>query len=376
MDDLEVFFLCDSCQRAESVAHRLADFLSRAQKSIDISIYSFKLSPALSDIVAGALRERQKAGVTIRIAYDAALNPEAPIPSEDDFSKWSTPDYVRSLGFTSKPILGERALMHNKYVIVDDGTSNAAVWTGSANFNDDGWSLQDNNILILRTQRMAGIYTYDFNDLWKDGLVQSDAVNDSGEETLEYKGRPAHVVVNFSPCEGEWIDQSIANQIERTQQRVTLAFPVLTSGNLLEALTGLMKRGIPFDGVYDQTQMEGVKYQWEQVPDNHWKIGTFAEIVEYGHLVPKKTIQWTATSTHDFMHNKVMVLDDTVVTGSYNFSRHAQSNAENSLMITSEPLAETYRDYIDTLKTKYADWTGREVDPRQDGGRKGSKVEP
>ncbi|MEO6457390.1 MAG: phospholipase D-like domain-containing protein [Chloroflexia bacterium] len=373
MDTLETYFLCDGCQTAESVARRLADFISTARRTIDMCIYSFKLGPEVREIVAGALQERERAGVKIRIAYDAALNPQPPIPEVDNFTKWTTPDFVKSLGFPSKGISGERALMHNKYIVIDVGTPQARVWTGSANFNDDSWNLQDNNILILASERLADIYTYDFNDLWKDGRVESDCINDSSEETLEYKGEPAHVVVNFSPCEGEWIDESLTRQIERTTERVTLAFAVLTSGNMLEALYGRMERGIPFDGVYDASQMEGVKYQWELVPDNHWKIGAFIEIVEYGKLVGKKSIPWTPVSTHDFMHNKVMVLDDVVVTGSYNFSRHAQQNAENSLIINSASLARTYRDYIDMLKAKYANWPGRASD---DGFMQGQAAPP
>jgi phosphatidylserine/phosphatidylglycerophosphate/cardiolipin synthase-like enzyme len=48
------------------------------------------------------------------------------------------------------------------------------------------------------------------------------------------------------------------------------------------------------------------------------------------------------------------VIDDTVITGSYNFSRSAQFNAENILFIESTPLADTYSAYIDHLKSKYA----------------------
>ncbi len=69
MNTLETFFLCDGCQSAESVARRLAGFLSTAKRTIDISIYSFKLSPELRDIVSGALHEREKAGVSIRIRH-------------------------------------------------------------------------------------------------------------------------------------------------------------------------------------------------------------------------------------------------------------------------------------------------------------------
>lgn len=359
MDTLETYFLCDGCQSPESVASRVAAFISSATSTIDMSIYSFKLTSPLRDIVVAALREREMAGVSIRIAYDSALNPQPPIPEADDFSKWTTPEFVQSLGFPSKGITGERALMHNKYIVIDAGTPDARVWTGSANFNDDSWELQENNLLVLKSGRLADVYTYDFNRLWEDGRIEGECINDSGEATLEYDGQPAHVVLNFSPCEGEWIDSSITRQIERTNERVTLAFAVLTSGNMLEALHGLMRRGVPFDGVYDESQMEGVKYQWERVPDNHWKIGAFIEMVEYGNLVGKKSIPWTPVSTHDFMHNKVMVLDDVVITGSYNFSRHAQKNAENSLIINSAPLAKTYREYIDKLKVKYKDWPGR-----------------
>jgi phosphatidylserine/phosphatidylglycerophosphate/cardiolipin synthase-like enzyme len=52
--------------------------------------------------------------------------------------------------------------------------------------------------------------------------------------------------------------------------------------------------------------------------------------------------------------NKVLVADNTVVTGSYNFSRHAQSNAENVLIIGSQALAQTYRQYIYQIMQKYS----------------------
>jgi phosphatidylserine/phosphatidylglycerophosphate/cardiolipin synthase-like enzyme len=55
------------------------------------------------------------------------------------------------------------------------------------------------------------------------------------------------------------------------------------------------------------------------------------------------------------MHNKVLVVDDSVITGSYNFSRSAQFNAENILFIESAPLAERYSGYIDHLVRKYGD---------------------
>jgi phosphatidylserine/phosphatidylglycerophosphate/cardiolipin synthase-like enzyme len=54
------------------------------------------------------------------------------------------------------------------------------------------------------------------------------------------------------------------------------------------------------------------------------------------------------------VHNKVLVIENTVITGSYNFSRSAQFNAENVLFIESAALADTYSAHIDHLKSKYA----------------------
>ena len=89
------------------------------------------------------------------------------------------------------------------------------------------------------------------------------------------------------------------------------------------------------------------------VPSNHWKIPAWQQIVGYGHLAGKHSTPYTPTSRHDFMHNKVLVSDNTVVTGSYNFSRHAQGNAENVLTIASQALAQTYRQYIYSIVQKY-----------------------
>ena len=54
------------------------------------------------------------------------------------------------------------------------------------------------------------------------------------------------------------------------------------------------------------------------------------------------------------MHNKVLVADDTVVTGSYNLSHSATENAENVLMIHDPDLAERSNQYIDGLVARYS----------------------
>jgi hypothetical protein len=63
----------------------------------------------------------------------------------------------------------------------------------------------------------------------------------------------------------------------------------------------------------------------------------------------------------DFMHNKVIVIDDRLVfTGSYNFSENAEANDETLLAIESPALAAAYTAYFDTLAETYAHAATRE----------------
>jgi phosphatidylserine/phosphatidylglycerophosphate/cardiolipin synthase-like enzyme len=66
---------------------------------------------------------------------------------------------------------------------------------------------------------------------------------------------------------------------------------------------------------------------------------------------------------NDFMHNKVMVIDDKVViTGSYNFSENAEANDENLLIFESPSLAAAYNKYFNALFAQYQK-TGAKLPP-------------
>ena len=49
-----------------------------------------------------------------------------------------------------------------------------------------------------------------------------------------------------------------------------------------------------------------------------------------------------------------MVSDDTVATGSYNFSANAEGNAENQLRITAAKVADSYTGLIGDLVQAYS----------------------
>lgn len=159
----------------------------------------------------------------------------------------------------------------------------------------------------------------------------------------------------FSPGCGLEIDSEIARRVRAAQRRVRICSLLINSGTLISELGNLLRGGrVAVDGIYDRTQMAEVYVQWQEVPSNRWKIGALKDIIARAGLVGKNSTPYTPTGRHDFMHNKVLVIDDTVITGSYNFSRSAQFNAENILFLESPALAETYSAYIDHLKSKYS----------------------
>ena len=352
-DEIQAHFLAQGEQRAEQVAALLCAFIGGARRSLDFAVYDFRLSPPLLAMVAEALRERAAAGVTIRFAYDAD-KPEAPnLSGGQDPAPPGTGALIRSLGYPYRRIGGLK-LMHNKYITRDVELASAAVWTGSTNFTDDAWTRMENNILTLASPSLAAAYARDFADLWERGHIEGTGDFEPEPAGLVYRGEPARVRVLFSPGQGATIDEDVAGLVASAERRVRICSMLLNSGSLLSALRDVLDDGlVPVDGVYDKTQMESVLQQWGEVPHNHWKIGAVGDIVERARLVGKISTPYSPTGPHDFMHDKALVVDDTVITGSYNFSRSAEFNAENILIIESPALADTYSATIDHLIAKY-----------------------
>ncbi len=351
---IAVTFLEQDRQRPQDIATLLADFLSAARSSLALALYDCRLSGAAGDLVLAALRGRAAAGVEVRIAYDAGKPEMAPTPTRGDPAPPGTADFIARLGPTvqSRPITGgdphQPKLMHHKYVVRDAGTPAAAVWTGSANWTDDSWSLQENNLLRIDSQQLCFYYHNDFEELWERRDIATTGRHDSG--TVQVGG--VRIEVAFAPGEGEAIDHTIARLIQGARRRVKVCSMLLTSGSILRALEGARNQVAEYGGLYDRTQMEGVLGQWHGGPSD-WKKAVFEEVVQG--LAGKRSTPYTPGGRHDFMHNKVLLVDDTVVTGSYNLSHSATQNAENCLLLTDPEIAGRYNDYIDRLVKRYGD---------------------
>ncbi len=348
-DTISVFFLAQDAQPAATVMQRLTGFIKGAKRSLDFAIYDMRLSDELKQALAAALRERAQNGVMIRLCFDGD-KPAEPQPAlGQDPAAPGTAAQVESLGFPWRRIAGMK-LMHHKFIIRDQ----ESVWTGSLNMTDDAFTLMENNVVELHSPQLAASYQEDFEELWRHQNFENTGEIATSMVPMRFGGEPASVRVMFSPGCGLAIDEEVSRRVGAAKRRVRICSLLINSGTLIGALQKLLQRGqVKVDGVYDRTQMTEVYGQWQMVPQNRWKVPALHDVIARAGLAGKNSTPFTPTGRHDYMHNKILVVDDTVITGSYNFSRSAQFNAENILFIESARLAAVYSDYIDGLIVKY-----------------------
>jgi phosphatidylserine/phosphatidylglycerophosphate/cardiolipin synthase-like enzyme len=352
---IAVTFLEQGRQQPETIAALLAEFIAAARTSLHIAIYDFRLYGSLGNPVTQALRQRAAAGVDVRIVYDAGKRNVSFPNGRADPAPPGTASFVAALGspIQWKPITGGDPriprLMHHKYAIRDGGTSAASVWTGSTNWTPDSWSLQENNIVCIDSPELCRHYEADFAELWARGDIDHTGAGDGGTERVG----AAEVQVFFAPGQGEAIDHALARLIRGARRRIKVCSMLLNSSALLNALAEVLRAGrVPeYGGVYDRTQMDDVLRQWAETPAA-WKAPVFEQVARG--LVGKNSTPYHPGTTHDFMHNKLLVVDDAVLTGSYNLSHSATLNAENCLLIRDAEVAQRYAGYIDALAKRYA----------------------
>lgn len=129
--------------------------------------------------------------------------------------------------------------------------------------------------------------------------------------------------VCFTP--GHRCATRIVNQINKAQDNVEVLAYSFTSKPIAEALVKAYKRGVTVEVILDKSQSAQEKYSSSKFL-HHAGIPVW---IDY-----KPSIS----------HNKVMIIDGkTTITGSFNFTRSAQSrNAENVLIIHDKKLAKRY----------------------------------
>ena len=359
-DTIAYRFIGQDRQRPMEVAGWLADFMGQAKESLDLAFYDVHISAQPALFLRRVLSARVAAGVRVRLVYDAGDKPQGP----DDVDRRGSEPVARSdhrrveeLGLPPRVIRaigGRGALMHHKYIVRDRQT----VWTGSMNLSDDSMARMENTILTLDDPHIASLYTRDFVQLWGTSRVVMSGNFTTHPASLRFDGQAALADVDFTPGRGREINALVAERVASAQERIVLATMLFTSSRLLRALLTQLDRGVvTISGTYDKTQMDGVLNQWREMPELAWKVEAVERIVREARLVGKESVPYSPGRVHNFFHNKSIVIDDMVLTGSHNFSHAAQANAENLVTVHSRSLADRMIAFATQVADRYRDGT-------------------
>jgi len=331
-------FLADGGQSADVPAGEIAAFIDAAKSSLDVAIYDIDVHGEASGLIVKALLAASARGVRVRAAHnvEASSAPAAPRPAK------TRAETVASMELPLRAVSENGALMHHKY-IVRDGDS---LLTGSTNWTDDAFSREENVIVTIEgNARLAAAFTANFEHLFEHGHVRGSG-GEGEQVTLPHnvKVRPY-----FAP---EPLGIVAAALISRTGRRLRVVSPVITSGPVLGTLVEFASRdGFDLAGAYDHTQMEEVQRSWAEVEHNRWKIEVWKVIAP--RLSGKRSTPWSPSAIHDYMHAKYVVSDDEVLVGSYNLSRHGETNAENILHVVSEYHASAFAEFAEQIADRY-----------------------
>ena len=238
----------------------------------------------------------------------------------------------------------EAGIMHNKFLIIDEGLPNVKVITGSTNWTTGNLGWDYNNIIEIQDQSIAVAYEMEFNEMFGSDTATPNFDNarfgaDKWDNTPhKFLIGEIPVELYFSPSDGA--TAQIRERILEAQNRLDFGVMVFTENSLGSAIITAENSGIEITGIMDYVEFNGSEYQPLLDAD--------VNIMDY---INEDGSQWPDGPV---FHHKYLIVDHDasdenpiLVTGSHNWSSSAESiNDENTLIISDLNLAnQFYQEY-------------------------------
>lgn len=274
----------------------LVEAINAARLSVDVAAYSITLNS-----VRNALINAHRRGVRVRIVMES--------------TNMDTSD-VQRLQEAGVPIVGDnqQGLMHDKFMVID----RSEVWLGSMNFTDSGTYDDNNNMIRIRSAKVAENYSVEFREMFEENRFGENTLAQTPNPTVTLDG--TRVDTYFSPDDG--VLTVLYNLLDKAEESVYFLAFSFTSNELGSILRTKSEAGLTVVGVMDE----------EQVGSN---TGTEFDPFRQAGLDVRMD------GNDGQMHHKIFIIDEKIiVTGSYNFSRSAEErNDENIVVIYNEQIA-------------------------------------
>jgi phosphatidylserine/phosphatidylglycerophosphate/cardiolipin synthase-like enzyme len=288
-----------AAERTKSPMYKafLADLVA-AKSTIDIAVFDIDL-PELRD----ALLAADKRGVTVRVAYDDTNLTDARVAQ-----------VIGALQDANIAVIADERepFMHEKIAAIDD----TIVWTGSWNMTFNDTYRNNNSMLRFVNSTMATMYHQEVDQLM-GGAFGVGKVGHAPYPTIELPD--GDLTFFFSPVDD--INKHVVAAIKAAKKSVRFMAFSYTDKAISQAMIAAHKRDLLVQGVMENQNVKGTGSAWPALES------AGVDILRDGNCY--------------IMHHKTIIIDDEIViTGSYNFTKSAeQSNDENLLIINSPSLA-------------------------------------
>ena len=277
----------------------LAAAINAARVSVDVAAYSLSLFS-----IQQALIKANKRGVRVRMVM------------ESDNVSDPAPQALKAAGI---PIVEDKqpGLMHDKFMVID----HSEVWTGSMNFTFSGTYQDNNNLIRIRSGKVAADYTTEFEEMFVDKFFGPDAIANTPYPQVTVDGTSLEVY--FSP--DDHVAKRIAALLRGANASIYFLAYSFTANDFGDIIRQKAQDGVMVAGVMDASQIK-------------LDAGT-----EYDAFV-KAGLPVYPDGNAGLMHHKVIIIDNQIViTGSYNFTASAErTNDENVMIIYNKQLAADY----------------------------------
>lgn len=278
---------------------QLAEAIDQAQIQIDAALYDLNLWS-----IRNALIRAHQRGVQVRLVVesDSLDRPE-----------------IQEMIAAGIPLVDDQmdSLMHNKFVIIDA----SEVWTGSMNFTVNGAYRHLNNLVRIRSSRLAENYTAEFEEMFLEGYFGDISLMNTPHPDFTLNG--IRIETYFAPDDHP--QDRLIQLIQKAEDSIEFLYYSFTADEVAQALIYQAERGVKVRGVLDAYQ------------ENSGLGGEYQHLKEAG-------LEVFLDRYPEKLHHKVMIIDDQIVlTGSYNLTRSAnQANDENILIIHDPEVADIF----------------------------------
>lgn len=289
-------------------AQEMFKLIASARQTLDAAFYD------IGDMgVAKALIDAKAKGIRVRVVTDT----DNMTPMSADKGQTELRETIAALKQAGIPVVDDQrsGIMHHKFLIVD----NQAVWMGSTNSSTSSLYNHNNNALTIRNAQIAENYFSEFERMFTQRIFGPNPARQIPHPVVKVGNTTIRTF--FSPKGGG--TEAIMDVLNRAQKSISFMTFSFTDKDVANLMVAKKNAGLRVEGVYDQCLGYG-------------QYSTY-------HIMKANGIYTRMDGNEALLHHKVIIADDTVITGSFNISANAdKTNNESMLIIENNYVASAY----------------------------------